>query len=133
MTKADVLFMNGTVVDGTGGLVREASVAVSNSRIVDVEDVSPTRAERVIDASGLVINSGFINMHTHSDVNVVLDDACQSKVLQRVTPEVTGNCSFSPFPIEPTKLDLHEDHLHHNRGRDPAPDLDRPGRLRRGR
>lgn len=42
----------------------------------------------------------------------MLDPRCESKILQGVTTEVTGNCSFSPFPFSPDRMDLHFDHLH---------------------
>lgn len=108
----DLLFKNATLVDGTGEPARLASVAVQDGRVVGVGEIGAERAHRVIDADGLVLCPGFIDIHTHSDVSVVLDAACQSKILQGVTTEVTGNCSFSPFPIEPKRLTLHEDHLH---------------------
>ena len=110
--QVDVLFRDATLVDGTGGPARTARIAVSGGRIVDVGDLVDVSAQRVIDAEGLVMSPGFIDIHTHSDVSVVLDAACESKILQGVTTEVTGNCSFSPFPLEPRRMELHEDHLH---------------------
>lgn len=110
--QADILFKNATLVDGTGAPPRRAGVAVRDGVITAVGDISPDRAERVIDADGLVLCPGFVDIHTHSDVSVVLDADCESKILQGVTTEVTGNCSFSPFPLEPQRMELHEDHLH---------------------
>ncbi|MDH3189412.1 MAG: amidohydrolase family protein, partial [Acidimicrobiia bacterium] len=108
---ADILLRNGTVFDGTGGPPQRASVAITDGDIVGVGEFSAGDARRVIDAGDLAIAPGFIDIHTHSDVTLMLDPRCQSKILQGVTTEVTGNCSFSPFPFAPEKIDLHRDHL----------------------
>ena len=65
----------------------------------------------MIDAHGAVLCPGFIDIHTHSDLTLLVDGAGESKLRQGVTTEVVGNCSFSAFPIEPSRLDLHADHL----------------------
>ncbi|MEX2563227.1 MAG: D-aminoacylase [Nitriliruptoraceae bacterium] len=110
--QADVVIKNGTVVDGSGGPSRQADVAIAGGKIVAVGEVPATDAARVIDATDLKILPGFIDIHTHSDVSLILDPRCQSKILQGVTTEVTGNCSFAPFPFAPDKMELHADHLH---------------------
>lgn len=116
------VFKGATVVDGTGGSAQVADVAVDGDRIVQVGTVVALAEDRLIDASGLVLAPGFIDIHTHSDVSVVADPACESKILQGVTTEVTGNCSFSPFPFSPDRLELHTDHL--RRIGHPVPDLE---------
>jgi N-acyl-D-amino-acid deacylase len=119
--KADILLRNGTVVDGTGGPPRQADVAIAGGVIVEVGDLSAADAARVFDVPDMVVAPGFIDIHTHSDVTVLLDPRGESKIHQGVTTEVTGNCSFSPFPFSPDKLDLHRDHLY--RIGDGVPDL----------
>lgn len=110
--RADILIAGGTVVDGTGGPPREVDVAVAAGEIVEVGSWSRGDADRVIDATDKIVCPGFIDIHTHSDVTLMLDPRCESKILQGVTTEVTGNCSFSPFPFSPDRMDLHFDHLH---------------------
>lgn len=111
--RADIVVEGGTVVDGTGGPARVANVALADGKIVAVgRDVSGAEAKRVIDATDKLVCPGFIDIHTHSDVTLMLDPSCESKILQGVTTEVTGNCSFSPFPLAPDRMDLHFDHLH---------------------
>jgi N-acyl-D-amino-acid deacylase len=112
----DTLITNATIVDGTGAPARHGSVAITGGRIVRVGDGGttgdgPSRAARVIDARMAVVCPGFIDIHTHSDLTLLVDGTGESKLRQGVTTEVVGNCSFSAFPIEPSRLDLHADHL----------------------
>ena len=107
-----VLIRNGTILDGTGSPPYAADLAVTDGRITAIGEISPDASQRVIDAQGLVVAPGFIDIHTHSDVTLMLDPRCESKILQGVTTDVTGNCSFSPFPFAPDRMDLHDDHLH---------------------
>ncbi len=100
------------MIDGTGAAARAADVLVRDGRIEDIlaPGTGPTTAT-VLDATGMVVSPGFIDIHTHSDVILVRDPRGQSKVRQGVTTEVTGNCSFSAFPIDPARGALHADHL----------------------
>jgi N-acyl-D-aspartate/D-glutamate deacylase len=100
--KYDLVLCGGVVIDGTGAEPHPGDVAVTGSKVVyvgeglDVEDLDSARL--VIDATGLAVAPGFIDIHTHSDLSVVQDPRCESKILQGVTTEVVGNCGFSPFP-----------------------------------
>ena len=72
MTMVDLLFANGTVIDGTGAAGYRGSVAVTGDRVqVITGDTSAVDAGRVIDASGYVICPGFIDMHSHSDLKLL--------------------------------------------------------------
>jgi N-acyl-D-aspartate/D-glutamate deacylase len=75
------------------------------------DEPAPAEARRLIDARGAVVCPGFVDIHTHSDLTLLVDGTGESKLRQGVTTEVVGNCSFSAFPIEPARLDLHADHL----------------------
>lgn len=79
---ADIVLCNGTVFDGTGGPPQRASVAIAEGNIIGVGEFSAGDARRVIDASDLAIAPGFIDIHTHSDVTLMLDPRCQSKILR---------------------------------------------------
>ncbi len=109
--KVDLLIRGGTVVDGTGAPARQADVGLSGERIVFVGDAAQLQATRSIDARGQIVAPGFIDIHTHSDLSLLQDGRGQSKISQGVTTEVTGNCGFSPFPINPAYMQLHQDLL----------------------
>ena len=109
--KTDLLIRGGLVFDGTGAPPRLADVAVAGQQIALVGDGALVQAARVVDATNQVVCPGFIDIHTHSDMSLMLDGRGQSKVTQGVTTEVTGNCGFSPFPINPAHMQLHLDLL----------------------
>jgi N-acyl-D-amino-acid deacylase len=97
----DVLFVNGKLIDGAGNPWFKADVGVKGDRIEAVGPLSGSEAGRVIDARGLVVAPGFIDIHSHSDYNVIIDPRVESKVRQGVTTEVVGNCGSSAAPMNP--------------------------------
>lgn len=103
---ADLLIRGGAVIDGGGTPARRADVAVAGDRIAAVGDLSCWRAETVLEASGLVVAPEFIDMHTHSDLSLLINPRAESKLRQGVTTEVLGLCGFSPAPAPPSSLDL---------------------------
>ncbi|HUG68601.1 MAG TPA: D-aminoacylase [Pirellulaceae bacterium] len=95
----DLVLRNGRIVDGTGNPWFLGDVAIRGDRVVAVGRVEPFRATREIDATGLVIAPGFIDMHSHSDFLLLEDGNASSKIHQGVTTEVLGEGS-SAGPYE---------------------------------
>ena len=94
----DTLILNGTVVDGTGAPRYSADIGIIGGRIEAVGSLAHAEAARRIDATGHVVAPGFIDMHSHSDITLLDDPGGESKAHQGVTTEVTGNCSYTPWP-----------------------------------
>ena len=107
----DILIRGGTVYDGTGAPGRLADVAVSQGKIVAVEPGLSARAKRVIDASGMAVAPGFIDIKTHSDFTLPINPRAESKLRQGVTTEIIGHCGFSVAPCLPGKVQLLADYL----------------------
>ena len=89
----DILITGGRIVDGTGNPWFSGDVAIRDDRIVAVGHLAEADATRVIDATGLVVAPGFIDLHTHSDGRLLDDGTAQSKVRQGVTLDVAGESS----------------------------------------
>ena len=109
--KIDTVIHGGLVVDGTGAAPYHADIGLQGGAILYLGKAAQVDAAQVIDATNLVVAPGFIDIHTHSDMSLLQDGRGQSKVHQGVTTEVTGNCGFSPFPIDPQHMQLHQDLL----------------------
>jgi N-acyl-D-aspartate/D-glutamate deacylase len=92
-----LLVRNGTVYDGTGAPGRVADVLVDDGRIAGVGRIDADARE--LDATGLAVAPGFVDIHSHSDYTLLMDPRAVSAVHQGVTTEVVGNCGFGCFPI----------------------------------
>jgi N-acyl-D-amino-acid deacylase len=96
--KYDLLIRNGTVVDGTGGPRRQADVAIAGERIAAVGDADG-EAAREIDATGLIVAPGFVDVHSHDDVALMANPGLDFKAAQGVTTVVCGNCGAGVAPV----------------------------------
>jgi len=95
----DVLIRGGRVLDGTGSPARALDVGIRQGHIVRVGLLKGSQADRTIDATGLYVAPGFIDIHTHSDVGILVEPTAECAVRQGVTTHVVGNCGDSPAPI----------------------------------
>jgi N-acyl-D-amino-acid deacylase len=97
----DLIIRNGTVVDGTGAPALRADIAIDGDRITAIGDLSTAIASREIDASGLVVSPGFVDLHTHLDAQVAWDPLLTSSSWHGVTTVLMGNCGVTFAPVAP--------------------------------
>src|SRR5712691_10014052 len=95
----DLLIRGGRVIDGAGNPWFSADVGIMGSRIAAVGLLGEEPADRVIDADGLYVCPGFVDMHTHSDLQLLANPAHEAKVHQGVTLEVLGQDGLSYAPV----------------------------------
>jgi N-acyl-D-aspartate/D-glutamate deacylase len=100
----ELIITGGTVVDGTGALPVRADVLVRDGRIVDVGPIPAREGVPLLDARGLYVAPGFIDIHSHSDFTLVVDPRAVSSITQGVTLEVVGNCGHGCAPIQDPEL-----------------------------
>jgi len=104
----DLIIRGGTLVDGTGAPARQADVAINGDKIVAVsDDTNPDlgEARRTIDASGLLVAPGWVDIHTHYDGQVTWDPHVTPSGWNGVTTVVMGNCGVGFAPVRPGQED----------------------------
>jgi N-acyl-D-amino-acid deacylase len=99
MMRTEFLIKGGNVVDGTGAEPVAADVLVRDGRIATIGRVTAAPNATEIDATGLIVAPGFIDIHSHSDFTLVVDPRAVSSIMQGVTLEVIGNCGHGCAPV----------------------------------
>ncbi len=95
----DTVIVNARVADGSGAALKKANVRISVDRIAQVGQFQPRPGEHVIDASGLVLAPGFIDIHNHSDRGIKDDPLAETQISQGITTAIFGPDGDSPWPL----------------------------------
>ncbi len=107
MAEFDMLIRGGTVVDGTRVPRYKADIAIKDGRIVQIGGLrnGDSSARQTLDASGLIVAPGFVDLHTHYDAQIQWDPYCTISGWHGVTSVVLGNCGFGFAPVRPEERD----------------------------
>jgi N-acyl-D-aspartate/D-glutamate deacylase len=109
-SRYDLVVRNGKIVDGTGNPWFYADLAIKGDKIAALGKIAANAGKREINARGLVVAPGFIDMHSHSDFTILEDGNAQSKIRQGVTTEVLGESSSAgPYQgkLAPPRISIH--------------------------
>jgi len=110
-TPYDILIRGGLLIDGSGAAPTRGDLAIRDGRIAAIGAELGDTAARIIDAHGLAVAPGFIDIKTHSDFTLPINPKAESKVRQGVTTEIIGHCGFSVAPALRGKVELLRDYL----------------------
>ena len=97
----DLIIRNGSVIDGTGKAAIRADIAIDGDRITAIGDLSGATASAEIDATGLTVTPGFVDLHTHLDAQIGWDPYMTSSSWHGVTTVLMGNCGVTFAPVRP--------------------------------
>ncbi len=114
----DTIIKNGSVIDGSGKKMIKADIGIKGDKITAIGDLSSATADLVIDAKNMYVSPGFIDIHTHTDIELLVNGGGDSKIMQGVTTEISGNCGSSPFPYLPEDAKSNAEHLKKKYGLD---------------
>jgi N-acyl-D-aspartate/D-glutamate deacylase len=101
MAEFDVVIKDGTIIDGTKVPRYRADLGIKNGRVAKIGRLKSSDAARVIDASGLIVAPGAIDLHTHYDAQIHWDPYCTIGSWHGITSVTLGNCGFGFAPVKP--------------------------------
>jgi len=108
--KFNIAIINGKIIDGTGNPWFKANIGIKNGRIEEIRR-GDLKADVVIDAEGLMVCPGFIDLHSHSDMTILVNNKAKNRVAQGITTDVTGNCGSSAHTFTPEFREKMRDRL----------------------
>lgn len=100
MLNCDILIRQANVLDGTGAAGELLDVALRDDRICAIGPALECKSSTSVEAEGMVLAPGFIDVHTHDDISVIRSPAMLPKLSQGVTTVIVGNCGISAAPVE---------------------------------
>lgn len=112
----DIIIKNGLVLDGTGAQGFNQDIGIKLDKIIAIDNLKGASADLIIDAKNLVVAPGFIDIHTHTDTELLVNPKAESKIRQGVTTEISGNCGSSPFPLNDLDFEEYNKNLYEQYG-----------------
>jgi len=104
MTDLDLVLSNGRIVDGCGNPWYRGDLGIDAGRIAAISPPGALRGRQVLDAADRYVTPGFIDVHTHSDLSILVNRRAESAVRQGATTHILGNCGMSPAPVNEDRL-----------------------------
>ena len=101
MIEFDKVIKGGMVIDGSRGPRYRSDVAVKDGKIAEIGHIDKSRAREVLDAEGMIVAPGFVDLHTHYDAQLFWDPYCSISSWHGITTVVIGNCGFGFAPVAP--------------------------------
>jgi N-acyl-D-amino-acid deacylase len=101
LAQQSLVIINAQLADGTGAPLRHANLRMTGSRITKIGNFTPAKSDKVLDAKGLVLAPGFIDIHNHSTESLDADPLAESQIAQGITSLILGADGDSPWPIAP--------------------------------
>ena len=96
----ETVLANGRIVDGSGNPWFRGDLAISAGRVAAIAPPGTLQGEKVIDVGGRFVTPGFVDIHTHSDLSILVNRRAESAVRQGATTHILGNCGMSPAPVD---------------------------------
>jgi len=103
-SRLDILIQNVRIADGTGQEIFTADIGLRDGKITVIGSLKNATAHMTIDGKKYVAAPGFVDIHSHTDLELLANPNAEGKIRQGITTEVSGNCGSSPFPL--TKTDV---------------------------
>lgn len=107
----DLIISNGAIVDGTGKSRFRGDIGIRDDRIAEIGDLKEASGKRHLEAEGLLIMPGFIDVHSHGDTGILANPEAESKIRQGITTQIVGNCGSSAFPLKGKKMEEAQENL----------------------
>src|SRR5665648_202341 len=105
MMDYELVLRNGRILDGCGNPWFRGDLAIQEGRIASIGPVGSLHGRQTLDMQSRYIAPGFIDIHTHSDLSILVNRQAESAVRQGVTTHVLGNCGMSPAPVKAEHLE----------------------------
>lgn len=106
----DIVIKGGHIIDGTGNPWFGGDIGIGKGKVKKIGFIRG-KGRETIDADGMVISPGFVDLHNHSDLSVLAFPNCENYIMQGVTVAVVGNCGLSMAPVNPQRLELLKEYL----------------------